>query len=109
MLIVMRADATDGDVERVVEHIRGLGRTPVLAPGTERVCIGMLGEERGLKAPPRNRRTPNPYNTSASSIVCARLSTEHGPAMKATPGPPMACVPTGTTVSAGRKSRLANL
>ena len=48
MLVVMRLDAAEGDVERVMDHIRDLGNTPVLAAGTERVCIGMLGDERGV-------------------------------------------------------------
>jgi 3-deoxy-7-phosphoheptulonate synthase len=32
----------------VVNRIKELGCTPVLAPGAERICIGMLGDERPL-------------------------------------------------------------
>jgi 3-deoxy-7-phosphoheptulonate synthase len=31
-----------------MDRIREFGNTPVLAAGTERVCIGMLGDERGI-------------------------------------------------------------
>src|SRR4051812_3245639 len=48
MLVVMRVDAAEDDVTRVMERIKELGRTPILAPGTERVCIGMLGDERDI-------------------------------------------------------------
>ncbi|MGI8586869.1 MAG: 3-deoxy-7-phosphoheptulonate synthase [Chloroflexia bacterium] len=48
MLIVMRLDAENSEVEQVVQRVKDLGCTPVLAPGTERVCIGMLGDERGI-------------------------------------------------------------
>jgi 3-deoxy-7-phosphoheptulonate synthase len=48
MLVVMRVDAAEADVTRVMERIKELGRTPILAPGTERVCIGMLGDERDI-------------------------------------------------------------
>ena len=48
MLIVMRIGAEEAEVEAVLARVRALGNTPVLAPGTERVCIGMLGDERGI-------------------------------------------------------------
>jgi 3-deoxy-7-phosphoheptulonate synthase len=48
MLIVMRVDAQPSDVDGVVNRIKELGCTPVLAPGAERICIGMLGDERPL-------------------------------------------------------------
>ena len=48
MLIVMRVDAQPADVDGVVNRIKELGCTPVLAPGAERICIGMLGDERPL-------------------------------------------------------------
>jgi 3-deoxy-7-phosphoheptulonate synthase len=48
MLVVMRVGADNAEVEHVMERIREFGNTPVLAAGTERVCIGMLGDERGI-------------------------------------------------------------
>ncbi len=48
MLIVMRIGAEEAEVDAVMARVRALGNTPVLAPGTERVCIGMLGDERGI-------------------------------------------------------------
>jgi hypothetical protein len=47
MLVVMRVGADNAEVEHVMDRIREFGNTPVLAAGTERVCIGMLGDERG--------------------------------------------------------------
>ena len=40
------------------------------------------GDVRGLNAPPRNIVTPWAATTRAVSIVCSRVSTVHGPAMK---------------------------
>ncbi len=48
MLIVMRIGVEEAEVEAVMARVRALGNTPVLAPGSERVCIGMLGDERGI-------------------------------------------------------------
>ena len=48
MLVVMRVGADNAEVEHVMDRIREFGNTPVLAAGTERVCIGMLGDERGI-------------------------------------------------------------
>ncbi|HMA33655.1 MAG TPA: 3-deoxy-7-phosphoheptulonate synthase [Chloroflexia bacterium] len=48
MLVVMRVDAQPAEVDQVMARIKEFGNTPVLAPGTERICIGMLGDERGI-------------------------------------------------------------
>src|SRR4051794_2776540 len=48
MLVVMKANAEAADVQRVMERISELGCTPVLAEGTERVCVGMLGSPRRI-------------------------------------------------------------
>ncbi|MDQ3129198.1 MAG: 3-deoxy-7-phosphoheptulonate synthase, partial [Acidobacteriota bacterium] len=43
MLIVMKADATEKDVERVVEIIEKLGFRPHQMPGASRTAIGITG------------------------------------------------------------------
>jgi 3-deoxy-7-phosphoheptulonate synthase len=44
----MRVGADEAEIEAVVARVRAVGNQPVLAPGSERVCIGMLGDERGI-------------------------------------------------------------
>ena len=43
MLVVMRAQATAAEIDRVVEAIRGLGLTPHPLPGATRTAIGITG------------------------------------------------------------------
>ncbi len=50
MLIVMRQDASAGDVEAVVEKVRGLGLAPHAIPGAQRTAIGITGNKGGLDA-----------------------------------------------------------
>mgnify|MGYP006885820061 CR=1 FL=1 len=64
---------------------------------------------RGLKAPPRRAVAPASFTAWADSRICARLSTEHGPAMMAMRGPPTGAPFSGTWVSAGCMSREASL
>ena len=45
MLIVMKADATQADVDRVVEIIEKLGYRPHLMPGASRTAIGITGNQ----------------------------------------------------------------
>jgi len=48
MLVVMRQNATQADVEAVVEKIRSLGLSPHAIPGAQRVAIGITGNKGGL-------------------------------------------------------------
>ncbi|MBA3693845.1 MAG: 3-deoxy-7-phosphoheptulonate synthase, partial [Acidobacteria bacterium] len=43
MLIVMKPDATETDVERVLETIEKLGFKPHEMPGANRIAIGITG------------------------------------------------------------------
>jgi 3-deoxy-7-phosphoheptulonate synthase len=43
MLIVMRNDAAEGDVRRVMEAVRALGLRPSAVPGAERTAVCVLG------------------------------------------------------------------
>jgi 3-deoxy-7-phosphoheptulonate synthase len=48
MLVVMKADATSADVDRVQDKIRQLGLVPHKIPGADRVAIGITGNRGGL-------------------------------------------------------------
>ncbi len=48
MLIVMKKDATRDDVNRVRDHVIALGYQPHEIPGSQRVCIGITGNNGKL-------------------------------------------------------------
>jgi len=48
MLVVMRQDATQAEIDAVVERIRSLGLTPHAIPGAQRVAIGITRNKGGL-------------------------------------------------------------
>ncbi|HAV23446.1 MAG: 3-deoxy-7-phosphoheptulonate synthase [Ignavibacteria bacterium GWA2_55_11] len=48
MLIVMKSEAAQNDVERVKEKVRSLGFVPHEIPGAQRVAIGITGNKGGL-------------------------------------------------------------
>jgi hypothetical protein len=64
------------------------------------------GDDRGLYAPPRSATAPAALTACADARICASLSTEHGPAITGTSGPPKRTPgATSTTVFSGRHSR----
>ncbi len=52
MLVVMKPQATQEDIDAVVERIRSLGLTPHPIPGAQRVAIGITGNRGALEAEP---------------------------------------------------------
>ena len=57
MIIVLKHHATRADADELIDTIRSQGLTPLHMPGTERVVLGALGDERvlarlGLEAHP---------------------------------------------------------
>ena len=48
MLILMKADASDDDIEAVCGRIRELGFTPHQIPGKTRVAIGITGNQGAI-------------------------------------------------------------
>ena len=48
MIIVLKPDAPTGSAERLLERIFGAGLQPLHMPGSERVVLGALGDERVL-------------------------------------------------------------
>ncbi len=49
MIIVLKAEATKTQAEEILEQIENLGLKPLYMPGTERVVLGALGDERVLE------------------------------------------------------------
>jgi 3-deoxy-7-phosphoheptulonate synthase len=50
MIIVLKPEATAADAEEILRHIEALGLRPLHMPGSERVVLGALGDERVLGA-----------------------------------------------------------
>ncbi len=48
MIIVLKAEATEGDVRRIEESLRSRGLSAHISRGTERTIIGAIGDERKL-------------------------------------------------------------
>src|SRR5579883_2582475 len=52
MIIVLRPDSTDLQIEHVLERIRELGFRPHISQGEKRTIIGVIGDESKLVAEP---------------------------------------------------------
>jgi 3-deoxy-7-phosphoheptulonate synthase len=52
MIIVLRPDATEAQVNHIVEKVKGLGLTPHVSKGTQRTIIGVIGPEDVLQVTP---------------------------------------------------------
>jgi 3-deoxy-7-phosphoheptulonate synthase len=48
MIVVMKRDAIEADVQRIVERVEELGLRTHLSEGEERIIIGIIGDERPL-------------------------------------------------------------
>jgi len=52
MIIVLSRDATQAQMDYIVERVKKLGLTPHLSKGTERTIIGVIGPEDILRVTP---------------------------------------------------------
>src|SRR4030042_938505 len=52
MIIVLRPDATQEQVDHIIEKVQKLGLTPHVSKGTERTIIGVIGPEDILRVTP---------------------------------------------------------
>ena len=52
MIIVMKPEATQNDIEHITERLRGLGLSVQVSKGEERLIIGVLGDDRVLQNQP---------------------------------------------------------
>lgn len=55
MLILMEANATRAQIDRVCDRVRELGYSPHEMPGTQRVAIGITGNKAGIDPGPFKR------------------------------------------------------
>ena len=52
MIIVLRPDATESQVNHIIEKVSSLGLTPHVSKGTQRTIIGVIGPEDILRVTP---------------------------------------------------------
>lgn len=52
MIIVLKREATEEQIQHIVDSIREWGLTPNLSRGTERSIIGIIGDERTIRSKP---------------------------------------------------------
>lgn len=52
MIIVLRPDASEKQVEHIVEKVKSWGLSPMISKGVERTIIGVIGEEDILRVQP---------------------------------------------------------
>jgi len=52
MIIVLKSNATDGQIDHIVEKVEKLGLTPNISRGVERTVIGLIGPEDILRVTP---------------------------------------------------------
>ena len=52
MIIVLRPDSTDAQIDHILERIRELGFKPHVSHGQLRTIIGVIGDEDKLQAEP---------------------------------------------------------
>lgn len=52
MIIVLRPDATDAQINHIIEKVQKLGLKPHVSKGTERTIIGVIGPEDVLRVTP---------------------------------------------------------
>ncbi len=52
MIIVLRPDATKGQIKHIVDRVKKLGLKPMVSTGIERTIIGVIGEEDVIRVQP---------------------------------------------------------
>src|SRR5947199_7007635 len=52
MIIVIKPDSTEAQIEHVLDRVRELGFTPHFSRGERRTIIGVIGDENKLRAEP---------------------------------------------------------
>ena len=52
MIIVLRPDATEAQINRIIEKVKKLGLKPMVSRGIERTIIGVIGPEDVIQAQP---------------------------------------------------------
>lgn len=55
MIIVLRPEATDADLDRLIERIEKVGLTPHVSRGEQRTIVGVIGDEDVIRSEPLDR------------------------------------------------------
>jgi 3-deoxy-7-phosphoheptulonate synthase len=50
MIIILKSGSSQTEAQDILDHIEGLGLRPLYMPGTERIVIGAIGDERILES-----------------------------------------------------------
>lgn len=50
MIIILKSGSSQTEAQDILDHIEGLGLRPLYMPGTERIVIGAIGDERVLES-----------------------------------------------------------
>ena len=52
MIIVLKPEVTEQEIEHLIDHLRSLGLKPQIMKGEERTVVGVIGDERILQGQP---------------------------------------------------------
>ncbi|MEJ2230670.1 MAG: 3-deoxy-7-phosphoheptulonate synthase, partial [Nitrospirales bacterium] len=52
MIIVLKPEATEQDIEHLIDRLRALGLKTQITKGEERTIVGVLGDDRVLQGQP---------------------------------------------------------
>lgn len=82
MIIVLKRDATDAQVQHIVASVKEWGLTPHLSKGTERTVIGLIGDEAAIAAKPLDVfpgvesviRVQKPYKLASAELKSGRTT-----------------------------------
>ena len=76
MIVVMRRDAKEQDIEHMIKQVESLGLKPTVLRGTERTVIAAIGDERNAAASAFSKAAP------ASTKCCPSSPRTSSPASK---------------------------
>lgn len=82
MIIVLKCDATQAQIDHIVRSVREWGLTPHLSKGTERTVIGVIGDEATIAARPLDAfpgvdsvmRVQKPYKLASAEMHKGRTT-----------------------------------
>ncbi|MCA9174291.1 MAG: 3-deoxy-7-phosphoheptulonate synthase [Planctomycetales bacterium] len=52
MIVILKSDVTEAQIEHVLDRVKELGMTPHLSKGTHRTIVGIIGDEEQLRSEP---------------------------------------------------------
>lgn len=93
MIIVLKKDATDAQIQHIMDTIRSWNLTPNLSRGTERSIIGIIGDERTIRGRPLEAfpgvdhvmTVLKPYKLASAEFRAERTVVRLGPVREGEP------------------------